>query len=149
MHRRPTPENLLFDESRRIHIGHFGFSRSSSETYALTHGAGDLVYSAPEMQDPNFEYTTNVDVYAFSIIARQIMFGESHRKPIPPGVSPRLRNLLESGFSRNPQDRPSFDDICKEFQRKKFTIFGMKPLESGALDEYVAWLDTPVQRSPL
>jgi serine/threonine protein kinase len=115
MHRHLVPENILFDDEYRVRIANFGFSRSESDDSLLTHRACDLVYFAPEIAE-DVDYSGKVDVYSFGMIACEVLFGRGERvvsrlPVIPPCVCRKMREMLIRTRDRNPELRPSFEEI--------------------------------------
>ena len=85
---------------------------------------------APESMAKS-SYTTKSDIYAFAVIAYEILFekqayeelegfelinavvSESMRPIIPKSLDQKLRQILHKCWAPNPEDRPSADWICK------------------------------------
>lgn len=98
------------------------------------------VYSAPEtIYEPIF-FNEKVDVYSFTIILHEILtnkkpFSEvdsyslrqrimlQDRRPLVPNQLP-LTKILYKGWSRNPNYRPSFDDLVNMMVKNEFIIPG-------------------------
>ena len=141
IHRDLKPENILVDEDYYPRVCDFGLSRcfsdslTKSQNLTMTGEIGTPLYMAPELLRGEDCYSTSVDVYAFSILAYEIVTGEEpfselgekispfgfahkvingHRPKLSGCVSEKMKNLLMRCWSDNPEDRPSFDDIFGE-----------------------------------
>ncbi|KAK8837474.1 hypothetical protein M9Y10_036471 [Tritrichomonas musculus] len=141
IHRDLKPENILVDEDYYPRVCDFGLSRcfsdslTKSQNLTMTGEIGTPLYMAPELLRGEDCYSTSVDVYAFSILAYEIVTGEEpfselgekispfgfahkvingHRPKLSGCVSEKMKNLLMRCWSENPEDRPSFDDIFSE-----------------------------------
>jgi TPR repeat protein len=123
MHRDLKPDNILLDEDFRVMISDFGLSRSQSATGLPSPQVGTYDYAAPEQWNTVVGYTVKVDVFAFGLIAYEILTGrrvprcEQSRLPVAPASfgPPVLENLIRRCWSLNPSERPSFEAIFNEF----------------------------------
>ncbi|KAK8837550.1 hypothetical protein M9Y10_036550 [Tritrichomonas musculus] len=122
----------------------------------MTGQIGTPLYMAPELLRGEDCYSASVDVYAFSILAYEIVTGEEpfselgenispfgfahkvingHRPKLSGSVSEKMKNLLTRCWSENPEDRPSFEEIFSELS--DFSYFD----ETVDEDEVQAFLD--------
>lgn len=119
-------ENVLLDKNYTPKLCDFGFSRTKI-TAGEESKNGTLYYAAPELFLKGHFNTLKTDIYAIGImlysiselqfpfkygepesIVKQIIGGElSIRK----GIDLHLRNLIEKCTKKNPQNRPSIEDI--------------------------------------
>ncbi|KAK8880401.1 hypothetical protein M9Y10_003073 [Tritrichomonas musculus] len=138
IHRDLKPGNILMDEYLIPKVADFGLSkvlhtntstRSSQSTIGLK---GTIHYMAPEIHTKK-EYTKATDVYAFAIIVYEIITNEipfSNLKAFEIGykvannIRPEFKyeppdsykQLIESCWSQDPKDRPTFDDIVDDLE---------------------------------
>ncbi|KAG0605067.1 hypothetical protein M758_9G029000 [Ceratodon purpureus] len=109
----------------------------SSECVFTTNYMGSRLYMAPEVEDPynKVGYTYSVDTYSFGLTACQVTTGllpfESlsrgdrviqlgERPAFPRDYASGLKELIQKCWSRNPEERPSFEQIRKELWTLKY-----------------------------
>ncbi|KAK8871768.1 hypothetical protein M9Y10_007509 [Tritrichomonas musculus] len=141
IHRDLKPENILVDEDYYPRVCDFGLSRcfsdslTKSQNLTMTGEIGTPLYMAPELLRGEDVYSASVDVYAFSILAYEIVTGDEpfselgekispfgfahkvingHRPKFGGGVSKKMKNLLTRCWSDDPKSRPSFEEIFSE-----------------------------------
>lgn len=114
IHRDLKPANVLLDENFNPHICDFGFSFVlNTDTHMTNVGFRDNMgtpcYMAPEIL-ANDEYSYKADVYAFSIIAYEILSG---KQPYSKDMS--FFRLLQNVVNKKRPDLSSIkdDEICK------------------------------------
>lgn len=136
IHRDLKSLNILLDKDGRAKICDFGFSRktNSKKEEPMTGNVGTPHWMAPELLSGTGSYNNKVDVYAYGILLWELI---SHKIPyqglessqiigqvlmndirpvIPSNVSPELKNLIQTVWSREPEQRPDFDDIVAAFR---------------------------------
>lgn len=137
LHRDLKPDNILMDDDLYPKICDFGLARCLPETLSksvqncITHNIGTPAYMAPELFDDSSAYGSPVDVYAFAIIAYEIVtslvpyheLGKINfyklalsvinltRPKFPEKVNPKMKDLICQCWSHNPLDRPTFAEI--------------------------------------
>lgn len=136
MHRDIKPENFLvyYQENRlKIKLIDFGFACHFKGNEKKKDKVGSINYVAPEMlaDDLNADYNCKIDVWALGvclynmlvgkqpfadddidILAKKIRFQPvSFHHEIFSAISFNSKNLIESMFNKNPEDRPSASDI--------------------------------------
>lgn len=138
VHRDLKSLNVLLDENLHAKVADFGFSRRTADGATMTSNMGTPHWMAPELFQNQASYTSKVDVYAYGIVLweiatgltpyqglepKEIVYKVSHdnsRPAIPTGLNPYLDELIRKCWDRNPDKRPSFDEILKFF--KQFNI---------------------------
>ena len=134
LHRNLCPESIFFDEFLFPKIGNFGLLTKihaiESMTFQSSIGVkGTPSHSSPELLESG-EYSKSSDVYAFALIVFELMTLEvpfknintinglynevvtlGKRPQFNVNVAESYRRLIESCWSQNPLERPSFDDI--------------------------------------
>jgi serine/threonine protein kinase len=148
IHRDLKPANILIDANWRGLIGDFGWSRSMSATGRPTPEAGTWLYAAPEQLRPGYRYDEKVDVFAFGLIAYEIIgdhpafpAGRSTTMPTLPTASDTdafgalMGTLLPRCWSVCPGDRPYFQEIFAAFEACRFAI--LPAADAKAISEAV------------
>ncbi len=137
------PTNIGFDDEDQVKIFDFGLAREiprdtpKQKSRLMTGGAGTPRYMAPEVAAMSENYGFPADVYSFMILLWQIL---TTRTPFADILSPAelaskvlkenkrpslsqidfsdsLKNLMKSGWSADPLERPSFSFICEELEK--------------------------------
>jgi serine/threonine protein kinase len=124
------PANILVDENWRALICDFGLCRIGSAERARTPDAGTYDYAAPEQWKAETPCTEKVDVFAFGLVAYEIISGELPVKPTmstevrepPASFGPLMRHVIFRCWSLDPTRRPSFVDIFNEFKSSGWAI---------------------------
>jgi serine/threonine protein kinase len=143
IHRDLKSLNVLFDADGRMHICDFGCSRKAGDEDALmTQNVGTPHWMAPELMNSNSGHNSKMDVYAYGlvpwkIVSLQVSFAgleptQIHiqvsvndiRPVIPEHVNAPLRDLIQQCLDRNPDVRPTFDEIVGRFAVDMITVDG-------------------------
>lgn len=109
IHRDLKSENILMDENYQPKVADFGLSRCFSEDFKnsqkmkMTGNVGTPLYMAPELFDNEVKYGPEIDVYAFGIIAYEIVTGKIPYQEIQPINQFNLGLKIIDGY------RPQFD----------------------------------------
>ncbi|KAK8849869.1 hypothetical protein M9Y10_018456 [Tritrichomonas musculus] len=167
IHRDLKPENILIDLQYFPRICDFGLARclpdnlSRSDRLALTGQVGTPLYMAPELLYNTTDYDNAVDVYAFGILAYEIVTGNepyadlirrvspftfadmvrAGRRPefMPGNATDKMANLLKQCWSENPNNRPSFDEIYKKLSTD-FSYFD-ETIDENEIRDYIDYLE--------
>lgn len=134
IHRDLKSRNILLDGKLLPRICDMGISRAvNSEDNLLTQMVGTPTWMAPEVFMSN-DYNNKVDVYSFGIILWEMLTGktpfkginnaqlmisickDNERPIIPSGTPINFQNLICKCWHSDPNKRPSFQDIYKEFR---------------------------------
>lgn len=152
VHRDLKSLNVLLDENGRAHICDFGFSRLADEGDVMTQNIGTPHWMAPELLTGDSAYTSKVDVYAYGVVLWEIACGQlpyhgmdpaqivarvlmhNARPLIPDTVGGALRALIVECWDRNPDARPTFDQIVHRFVRDRIVLAGG---DIARLEQYV------------
>lgn len=137
IHRDLKPGNVLLDEKMHPLITDFGLSKTQYlYTTGQTAGIGTSIYKAPEIINGN-RYSAKVDVYAFAILMYEIVtdsypypllvegvitpfqleqqiLKENMRPTFDVPVKESIKNLIQKCWSKNPNERPTFESIFKK-----------------------------------
>ena len=157
VHRDLKSLNVLLDKNNRIRICDFGFSRHATEESLMTQNIGTPHWMAPEVLATDTNYSSKVDVYAFGIVlwelatshtpykgmdAQQIIAQVLHndlRPTMPSDINPGMRDLITQCWDRNPDIRPTFDEIVRRIQSTEAVYNGTNMQE---LMEYIKHNET-------
>jgi tRNA A-37 threonylcarbamoyl transferase component Bud32 len=142
VHRDLKSLNVLFDGNGYAHIADFGFARTVGDSQALTDNVGTPYWMAPEILAGAGNYSSKVDVYAFAVVLWEILTGQmpyaglepaqivsqvlmhDTRPRIPDSATPQLRDLIVDCWAREPESRPTFDEIVHRFVRDRIALSG-------------------------
>lgn len=151
IHRDLKPENVLIDENFHPLITDFGLSKiyETGHSMSQSKACGTTVYMAPEVISGE-RYDGKSDVYAFGILMYEVLtetlpypayqskklsdfnlkskiVNEDYRPEFTVPVKPALKKLVMQCWTRNPKDRPTFEEI---YNKLAFNI------ESSVFDIY-------------
>jgi serine/threonine protein kinase len=168
IHRDLKPSNILIRSNGRALIGDFGSSRFTNDDGTLTGPSATVHYAAPELFDEHALLTPKVDVWGFGLILYEIVSGfpafplslspfdvirqmRRGARPIrPSGCGEYMEGLITRCWSDDPSSRPSFDEILREFQDRRFAILPDVDCDeiSRAVDGVLRWeVDARVSHS--
>lgn len=144
VHRDLKPDNILLNESLYPKICDFGLSKKTEEqiTRVLMDSAvGTPLYMAPEILSSE-KYNYKVDIYSFSLIAYQLI--TKKRPPVDISLIQGEENqeFLRRCLSKDPIERPTFDEIVEEIVKDRF-IKSFGTVEEKEIYQYLNWLNTP------
>ena len=143
IHRDLKSLNVLLDSNGHAHICDFGFSRAfNGDETSLTCNVGTPQWMAPELLAAKNNYTMKIDVYAYGIVLWEIASGDVPYEGLEPAqvigqvlmndlrptmsdrIQPKMRQLITDCWARNPEARPTFDEIVRRFIKDRIWLEG-------------------------
>jgi serine/threonine protein kinase len=152
IHRDLKPGNLLIDEKGQIRIADFGTAKFE-DCGTTTDVVGTLAYMASETLGGG-QATKKSDVFAFGLILYEVLVGESvfpkngnilqiaemHmqgiRREIPKHVHPLVTKVIEQCWSKNQEDRPTFEEVLNLLHANWFPLF--RDIDLDACDKFIS-----------
>ncbi|KAF8379510.1 hypothetical protein HHK36_028948 [Tetracentron sinense] len=151
IHRDLTPRNVLQDGAGHLKVTDFGLSKIAQEKdaygYKMTGGTGSYRYMAPEVFRRE-SYGKSVDVFSFALLVHEMFQGgpsnraeapeevadrrayEDSRPPLSSFVYPiAMKTLLQECWHKNPDYRPSFEDIITQLELIQESLQKEKAME--------------------
>ena len=162
IHRDLKPGNILEDGQLFPKIADFGLSKvvhssASMSTQSTVGLKGTPIYLAPEIWDRN-EYTKAGDVYAFSIIAYEMITLEepfkdyaipmlccavavkNERPAFPHPIPDCYRDLITRCWSNEAEKRPTFSEIVDELKNNKEFI--TENVDESEYFDYINYIES-------
>jgi serine/threonine protein kinase len=136
LYRDLKPQNIGFDEHGVVRIFDFGLAREANaqgQTRHMTGAAGTPRYMSPECAKNDESCSFPSDVYSFSVLFWEILtlarpldhiksLPQFHEEVVRRNVRPslhkriiassQLRTLLHTSWDENPENRPTFREVC-------------------------------------
>ena len=162
LHRNLCPENIFLTQDLCPKIGNFGLLTKihsiKSMTYQSTVGIkGNPSYSSPELIESG-TYSETSDVYAFAMIVYELVtlnvpfkdiknINSLYKEVVTLGRRPKIDNLgipqfyvnlIESCWSQNPNERPTFKEIVSSLE--KYAGFITRKIHKRTFKMYVNFL---------
>lgn len=165
VHRDLKPENILIDSDYYPRVCDFGLSKcfpntlTNSTKLTVTGQFGTLLYLPPEILDGGDSYNQSVDVYAFAMIAYEIVTGKRPFSELGQNISPftlttkivngyrpsfdgavteKMKQLISKCWSQNPKERPTFHEIFEKLS-SDMTYFN-ETIEEAEVQDYLDML---------
>lgn len=166
IHRDLKPQNILVDSNYYPRVCDFGLSRcfanslTNSMKMSMTGKIGTPIYMAPELFEDEEKYGAAVDVYAFAILAYEIVTGKEPfstngksanlknflsqilnggRPEFTEGVQDNMKELITQCWSQNPDDRPSFESIFLKLSTD--FSYSEETVDEDEINEYLEMLE--------
>eukprot|EP01127_Copromyxa_protea_P006812 TRINITY_DN16786_c0_g1_i1.p1 TRINITY_DN16786_c0_g1~~TRINITY_DN16786_c0_g1_i1.p1 ORF type:complete len:573 (-),score=75.81 TRINITY_DN16786_c0_g1_i1:150-1742(-) len=144
-HRDLKPENILLDAELHVKVTDFGLSKEAGtmSIVSQTGMIGTPIYMAPELFRDRSNYNaTKVDVYAYSIVAWEVLcHARAFLKEgtftlfqlitsIEGGMRPEIplewgeteRRIVEACWDKDPKVRPEFAEIVSDLEGRRQTL---------------------------
>ena len=161
IHRDLKPKTVLLDKNFHPKIGGFNlskpFKQGTEDEIEQTLNIGTCLYMAPEVT-LDCHYSNKVDVFSYSILLYQLLsLNEPYEnllkrnyhnlmKFVHKGIRPTFNDdaipspfveLIEKCWSGDPDNRPPFINIVKEFIDKKDDYFGSSLINQNEFNDYI------------
>ena len=132
------PENVLLDSLFHPHLTDFGLSKiyQKNSTMSFSGQFGTIPYMAPELIEDN-KHNGKIDVYSFGILMYEVVtdsipypllekgkiavhkfsnkvINENYRPEFNVPVKKSIKILIEKWWSKDPKERPTFEEIFKK-----------------------------------
>ncbi|TNJ28033.1 Kinase, NEK [Giardia muris] len=123
VHRDLKPGNIFLAPNGRLVLADFGLVRDAARSRRMSTVAGTELYMAPELYDPEPQYSFPVDVWALGVIGYELCTGRLPFSNVfaiseeePPVIEGRgeLAVLISQMLSKDPKDRPAAREVLKE-----------------------------------
>ena len=157
VHRDLKPPNVMLNANNEPIVGEFGLSKLMTQTLMRqSMCSGSPVYMAPELMDRK-DYTNKVDVYSYGVMTYELVTGllayddvnsiqtlvakvvNGVRPRFPKGVNPAYKELIVQCWDADPNERPSFAQICTYFKEGRFAT---PECDMEKFQEYVRKLES-------
>ena len=139
IHRDLKPTNILIATDGTIRISDFGISKlmSPEEQNSVV---GTQKFMAPEILNEE-DYDEKVDVYSFGVLAFFVLSGgqmpaiklrdqfRGKKAEIPSTFTTFAKDLIDSCWNFDPDDRPSFSEICEQLNEKCHMLLNLSKPE--------------------
>ncbi|OHT10009.1 hypothetical protein TRFO_20922 [Tritrichomonas foetus] len=133
IHRDLRPQNIMLTETYHAKICNFGLAACLDLNKTLSQNVGTFDYMSPEVADGR-SYGQPTDVYSFGVLLFYMITKkvpsfqvkentELIRSLLPPNIPQFVLSIIENCWRRDPESRPTFDQIYQIFKHNSFKIF--------------------------
>lgn len=167
IHRDLKAENILLDINYFPKVCDFGLARCFPEIYTnsvnlvKTYGIGTPIYMSPELLNGD-PYENDVDVYAFGMLAYEIITGKQaynelgaitvfklfsyvikgNRPKKDECISDKMFELIEQCWNQSPAERPTFEEIFNILKSDRENTLFRETVDIDDVNDYLAELAT-------
>jgi serine/threonine protein kinase len=128
IYRDLKPENILIKNSKTVKLCDFGHTIITENGLPQCKNA-TIDYMSPEMihnsADPTKLYSSKTDVWSFGVLLYEMYMSKPPFKnkhsilvddvELPPEIPKKIREIIARCLSKDPENRPTFDDIIDYF----------------------------------
>ena len=150
------PSNILISEDGHVKISDFGIAKLITTTQQTqTKIIGTLAYMAPEMFDEKEQYNEKVDVFSFGVIMYFMLnqgslpnmryFLRGKEIKIPDTINEFSKQLITECWSFEPEDRPSFENICERLRASEYNIINLDKSQKSTILQKVQEHDQTIK----
>ena len=149
IHRDLKPSNILITKDFTVKISDFGIAKlMTMEQQLTTGGVGTQKFMAPEIINEE-KYDEKADVYSFGVLLftilnkgilpdiriRDIVLGK--KAEIPSSFTNLARNIIDSCWNFQPEERPSFEQILNTLTSNNYNLIEMNKSELCEVETFI------------
>lgn len=149
LYRDLKPSNILIGQDSLIKISNFSVSELFSPDNDYAYGVGTMRFMAPEVISEDSKIDEKSDVYSFGVTLFYLLnegnlphfsvqdFMAGRKAKIPDNFTNLSREIIDLCWNHNPEDRPSFKDICQKIEKAHFGLFDLNNSEQAQISEMI------------
>ena len=150
IHRDLKPTNILVTSDGTIKISDFGISKlMTPEELTMTIGVGTNKFMAPEIIAEEDNFNEKVDVYSFGVLVYYSLSGgelpkiktpqilQGKKAEIPSSFTKFAKELIDSCWEFEAENRPSFNEICQKLQANHYNLMNISNGETNEVEIFV------------